>query len=323
VFTSPFTFFATAEVIALLGATPVFVDIDPATFNLDPGKLESAIQAVLENDSSLHPLPVYNRTPTPDCRQPAARLRPLTPRAVIPVDLFGLPADYDRINSLAEHHGLRVIEDAAQSLGATYHGRQAGSLGHIGCTSFFPAKPLGGYGDGGAVFTDDDALARELHSIRVHGMGNDKYDNARIGINGRLDTLQAAVLLAKLERFPWEIERRQQAAEWYTEHVQAVLKTPAVPRSRTSVWAQYALLAQDSEHRRALQEGLQAQRIPSAIYYPKPLHVQSAFAPLGYQPGDMPVSEDCAARIFSVPLHPYLTEAEQHKVVQCLQAGRP
>lgn len=312
VFTSPFTFFATAEVIALLGATPVFVDIDPITFNLDPDKLESAVQGVLKSDASLYPLPQ---------NQNSSRPQQLRAKAVIPVDLFGLPSDYDRINTIAGQHALWVIEDAAQSLGATYHGRQAGSLGHIGCTSFFPAKPLGGYGDGGAVFTDDQSLARDLQSIRVHGTGSDKYDNARIGINGRMDTLQAAVLLAKLDIFPQEIKRRQEAAERYSKLLKAGLQTPCVPPGLSSVWAQYALLARSGEHRQKLQQALQARNIPSAIYYPKPLHVQSAFTPLGYRPGDMPVSEDCAERIFSVPMHPYLREEEQNTVLECLREG--
>jgi len=204
IFTTPFTFIATAEVISLLGATPVFVDIDPVTFNIDPAKLALAIQAVKANNPSLHPLPL-----TPNAL-------PLTPRGVIPVDLFGLPADYDAINAIASDHGLFVIEDAAQSFGAVYKGKRAGALADVACTSFFPAKPLGCYGDGGMCFTDNDELAAALDSIRVHGKGSHKYDNARIGINGRLDTLQAAILLAKFDIFPEEVQLRQNVANRYT-----------------------------------------------------------------------------------------------------------
>ncbi|MCG6912034.1 MAG: DegT/DnrJ/EryC1/StrS aminotransferase family protein, partial [Deltaproteobacteria bacterium] len=204
IFTTPFTFIATAEVIRLLGATPVFVDIDPDTFNIDAEKLEQAIAAVNANDSSIHPLP-------------ASAGEALKPRGIIPVDLFGLPADYDRINAVAETHGLFVIEDAAQAFGAEYKGRKACSLAEIGCTSFFPAKPLGCYGDGGMCFTNDDALAERMNSVKIHGQGRDKYENARIGINGRLDSMQAAVLNAKFDIFPEEVELRDQAAKAYNQ----------------------------------------------------------------------------------------------------------
>ena len=306
VFTSPFTFIATAEVISLLGATPVFVDIDPATYNVDPVKLEFAIQAVKKNDRGLFSRPGDI---------------PLRPRAIIPVDLFGLPADYEAINRLGEAHGLVVIEDAAQSLGASYQNRRAGGLADMGCTSFFPAKPLGGYGDGGAVFTDDDRLAQSLQSIRVHGKGEHKYDNARIGINGRLDTIQAAVLLAKFDVFPWEIERRQEVAQRYSEMLSPLssdLRLPVIPENSRSAWAQYSLLAKNADHRQSLQDRLKDHGIPSVIYYPKPLHLQSAFASLGYRQGDMPVSEESAQRIFSLPMHPYLKLEEQEAICACL-----
>lgn len=306
VFTSPFTFIATAEVISLLGATPVFVDIDPATYNVDPVKLEFAIQAVKKNDRGLFSRPGDI---------------PLRPRAIIPVDLFGLPADYEAINRLGEAHGLVVIEDAAQSLGASYQNRRAGGLADMGCTSFFPAKPLGGYGDGGAVFTDDDRLAQSLQSIRVHGKGEHKYDNARIGINGRLDTIQAAVLLAKFDVFPWEIERRQEVAQRYSEMLSPLssdLRLPMIPENSRSAWAQYSLLAKNADHRQSLQDRLKDHGIPSVIYYPKPLHLQSAFASLGYRQGDMPVSEESAQRIFSLPMHPYLKLEEQEAICACL-----
>ena len=308
VFTTPFTFIATAEVISLLGATPVFVDIDPKTFNIDPDKLDQAIRALKSSDPSIYPLPMtYNRSP-------------LTCRGIIPVDLFGLPADYERINTIAQENGLFVIEDAAQSFGAESNGKKACSLADIACTSFFPAKPLGCYGDGGMCFTDDDNLAQVMRSLRVHGQGSNKYDNVRIGVNGRLDTLQAAILLAKFEIFPEEIELRQQVAQRYTELLTpcAKLSAPSVPMGYKSAWAQYSLLARDEKHRTELQAKLKDAGIPTAIYYPKPLHLQEAFSGLGYKQGDFPVSEDCASRIFSLPMHPYLKTEDQDKVVKTL-----
>lgn len=293
IFTSPFTFVATAEVIALIGATPVFVDIDPKTYNIDPAMLDQEIQK-LKGDK-------------------ASRLRP---RGVIPVDLFGLPADYDAIEKIAHAHGLFVIEDAAQSFGGVYKGRKACSFGNIACTSFFPAKPLGCYGDGGMCFTNDDALALVLDSIRVHGQGADKYDNARIGINGRMDTLQAAILHAKFDIFPEEIELRQSVAARYTALLtpDVSLRTPCIPEGSKSAWAQYSILAKTGADRTALMERLKTAGIPTAIYYPRPLHLQRAFAGLGYKPGAFPRSEDAADRIFSLPMHPYLTEADQKYV---------
>lgn len=313
IFTTPFTFIATAEVISLLGATPVFVDIDPVTFNLDPGRLKLAIQALKAGDPAIHPLP-YGR------KMGSRELAALRPRGIIPVDLFGLPADYDRLQTIAADHDLFVIEDAAQSFGAAYRGRKAGSLGHIACTSFFPAKPLGGYGEGGMCFTEDDRLQEMMRSLRVHGQGQSQYDHDRIGMNGRLDSLQAAVLLAKFGIFPEEVELRQQVARRYTDQLASCprLRTPAVPAGCLSVWAQYSLLAENGEHRAALQQKLKDAGIPTAIYYPKPLHVQTAFTALGYQAGDFPVSEDCASRIFSLPMHPYLQAAEQEEIAALL-----
>ncbi|RLC28919.1 MAG: aminotransferase, partial [Deltaproteobacteria bacterium] len=238
VFTTPFTFIATAEVIRLLGATPVFVDIDPGTFNLDPGKLASAIEAVRKNDPAIYPLP--------------QQTGPLSPKAVMPVDLFGLPADYDPIMALAEAHGLKVLSDSAQGFGSVYKERKSGTLGHATATSFFPAKPLGAYGDGGAIFTDDEDLAARLESIRVHGKGTDKYDNIRIGLNARLDTLQAAILLAKMEIYPREVQLRQEVAKRYTDLLStqsSALSTPFVPEGMKSAWAQYSLLARDQDLR--------------------------------------------------------------------------
>jgi dTDP-4-amino-4,6-dideoxygalactose transaminase len=224
------------------------------------------------------------------------------------VDIFGLPADYAPIQSLADKHGLFVLEDAAQSFGGLYHGKRCGAMGHVGATSFFPAKPLGCYGDGGAVFTDDDELAALMRSLLFHGKGGHRYDNDRIGINGRLDTLQAAVLLPKLTIFPGELDARQRVAERYTELLAPVpgLTLQAIPEGCRSAWAQFSFL---HERRDAIQEALHAAGFPTAIYYPKPLHMQKAFAHLGYRPEDMPVSMDLSRRILSVPMHPYLDDA--------------
>ena len=311
VFTTPFTFIATAEVISLLGATPVFVDIDPKTFNIDPAKLALAIKALKSNDPSIYPLPnIEHRTLNIE----------LTPKGVIPVDLFGLPADYDAIDKIAKENNMFVIEDAAQSFGAKYQDKMACAFGNIACTSFFPAKPLGCYGDGGMCFTDDATLAAALDSIRVHGKGSHKYDNARIGINGRLDTLQAAILLAKFAIFPEEVELRQTVARRYSDLLSDCPSpiAPYLPRDARSAWAQYSLLARDEAHRTTLMEKLKAAGIPTAIYYPKPLHLQTAFAPLGYTPGAFPVSEDAASRIFSLPMHPYLQESDQNLIINAL-----
>ncbi|MDB4442202.1 DegT/DnrJ/EryC1/StrS family aminotransferase [bacterium] len=311
VFTSPFTFIATAEVITLLGATPVYVDINPETFNIDPAKLDQAVSALKANDSNLHPLPITDN-PSPNINNPL----PLTLKAVIGVDIFGLPAEYEHIDAVAREHDLLVIEDAAQSFGAELNGTKAGSFGNIACTSFFPAKPLGCYGDGGMCFTDDDELANIMESVRVHGKGDHKFDNVRIGINGRLDSLQAAILLAKFDIFPEEIELRQQVANRYATLLGAdpQIKVPSIPPGATSAWAQYSILATNENQRTQLQNNLKEDGIPTAIYYPQPLHLQSAFSSLGYQKGDFPISEDCARRIFSLPMHPYLTEEEQQKI---------
>jgi dTDP-4-amino-4,6-dideoxygalactose transaminase len=243
----------------------------------------------------------------------------LRPRAVIPVDLFGLPADYDAIDAIAARCGLAVIEDAAQSFGGEYKGRKACAFGRIACTSFFPAKPLGGYGDGGMCFTDDDRLDGILRSIRVHGQGSDKYENVRIGINGRLDTLQAAVLLAKFEIFPEEIALRQEAAGRYGELLAGLVETPRIPENCLSAWAQYSVLARDAAERASFVARLKEAGIPTAIYYPKPLHRQTAFAGLGYREGTFPVSEDCAERIFSLPMHPCLAPGDQRRIAECLR----
>jgi dTDP-4-amino-4,6-dideoxygalactose transaminase len=297
VFTTPFTFVATAEVIALLGAVPVFVDIDPETYNIDAAALERAITDLVGGAKNLRA------------------------RAILPVDLFGLPADYDRINAVAKNHDLDVVEDAAQSFGGDYNGRKAGCLAEIGCTSFFPAKPLGCYGDGGALFTDDESLAQVFQSIRVHGQGQDRYENIRLGITGRMDTLQAAILQVKLRIFPAELEARQRVANTYASAIQKAglpLVAPQVPQGYVSAWAQYSLLAENSTHRQLVMDKLKAAGIPTAIYYPRPLHLQKAFAGLGYREGDFPICEGIAKRIFSVPMHPYLTDDTIETIVSAM-----
>ncbi|THB70528.1 MAG: aminotransferase DegT, partial [Desulfovibrio sp.] len=241
----------------------------------------------------------------------------VTPRGIIGVDIFGLPADYDRIQDIADRENMFVVGDAAQSFGGEWKGRKAGSLGNVGCTSFFPAKPLGCFGDGGAVFTDDTELAGIMESIRVHGKGTDKYDNVRVGLNARLDTLQAAVLLSKLAIFPKELDLRDEVADRYDELLAPLapkITTPARVAATRSAWAQYSLLAESGDMRAACQAALKDAGAPTAIYYPKPLHLQTAFKYLGYEPGHMEVSEDAATRIFSLPMHPYL-KAEQAEMV--------
>jgi dTDP-4-amino-4,6-dideoxygalactose transaminase len=307
VFVPTFTFVATAEVVALVGATPIFVDIDPLSFNLNPDALERAVQAVLSKDDASHVLPRNGMT--------------LRPRGIIPVDLFGQPADYARINAIAARHGLFVIEDAAQSFGGASAGERTGKLAQVACASFFPAKPLGCAGDGGALFTDDATQAELFRSVRVHGQGSDRYENVRLGLTGRLDSLQAAVLLAKLDIFVDELTARDRIAARYSQSISARglgLATPYVAAGMTSAWAQYSILARDSAHRTACRESLKAAGIPSMIYYPKPLHLQPVFSGLGYRAGDFPVAEDCAARILSLPMHPYLEAASQDRVVSAL-----
>lgn len=297
VFTSPFTFIATAEVISILGATPIFVDIDPESFNIDPGKLEETIESVKKNSD-------------------------LRAKAIIPVDLYGLPADYTMINRIAKVNNLTVIGDAAQSFGAEYNGEKACLLPDISCTSFFPAKPLGCYGDGGMCLTDNDDLAEAMRSLRLHGKGTHKYDNTRIGFNGRLDTMQAAVLMAKFSIFPEELELRQTVAANYSVLIAnkagADIRTPIVQKEYKSAWAQYSVLAPSETHRKVFQENLQKNDIPSIIYYPKPLHLQTAFSYLGYKEGDFPISEEMSARVFSLPMYPYLKTDQQEFIVNSL-----
>ncbi len=291
VFTTPFTFIATAEVIRLLGATPVFADIDDKTFNLDPEKLEQVIVKTIEEGK-------------------------LVPKGIIPVDLFGQTADYDKIDKIAKKYDLFVLEDAAQSFGASYNQKKACSLGDIAATSFFPAKPLGAYGDGGMVFTNNDLLLEKVESIRIHGKGSDKYDNIRVGVNGRLDTIQAAILLAKFEIFDDEIKKRQEIAENYSNLLGKIVKTPEVKEGNVSAWAQYAML---STKRDELLKALKKNGIPSAIYYPIPLHLQKAFKSLGYRKGEFPVSEKSADEVFSIPFHPYLKYEDQEQIAEILK----
>ena len=280
VFTTPFTFFATVETIALVGATPVFADIDEGTYNIDPAKLEAAILKV-------------------------EREGKLKPKAIIPVDLFGLTADYKAIKPLAEAHGLAIIEDACQAFGAVDpSGKRAPSLGTIGCTSFFPAKPLGCYGDGGAVFTDDDDLYDKMYSILVHGRSaEDRYNNVRLGLNARCDTIQAAVLLAKLKLFPGEVEMRQVVADRYRAGLKGSVSVQTIPEGCVSVYAQFC---PRSPKFAEIQAALKAADVPTARYYPIPMHLLGATEYLGYRKGDMPVAEACAADIFALPMHPYL-----------------
>ncbi len=285
---------ATAEAIALVGATPVFVDIDEHSYNLDPRRLRDALDQL---DKALEP------------------------KAIIAVDLFGLPADYDRIHEFADAQGLLVIEDAAQSFGARLNGKPSGSLAPVACTSFFPAKPLGCFGDGGAIFTDDDRLANLCRSIRVHGQGKDRYEHVRIGLTGRLDTIQAAVLLEKLKIFDDELDRRQRIAVAYSDAINRAglnLVTSWVPDGAQSAWAQYSLLAPSSADRQKYRDRLQAAGVPTTIYYPISLHLQPAFAHLGYGQGHFPVSESVSERIFSLPMHPYLEDETVQQIVRAM-----
>lgn len=299
IFTTTFTFIATAEVICLLGATPIFVDIDQRTFNIDPGQLQKAVRDTQNGKNAAPGIPKNVR-----------------PRGIIAVDIFGLPSDYDAISQIASEHGLFVVGDAAQSFGGMYKDRRVCSLAEISTTSFFPAKPLGCYGDGGAIMTDNEALAERMRSLRVHGKGADKYDNVRIGINGRLDTLQAAILLAKLEVFDEEIASRQTVARRYSEGIGDVVVVPHVPQACRSAWAQYSVL---STRRATLTAKLKEVGVPTAVYYPKPLHLQKAFSFLGYAEGIFPVAERVSDQIFSLPMHPYLEERDQDRIITTIR----
>ncbi len=286
-----FTFCATAEVAALVGATPVFVDVDAATFNIDAKGIAGAVET--------------------------AKAAGLTPKAVIPVDLFGLSADHAAVAAAAKAGGLFILDDAAQGFGATFNNRRLGTFGHATATSFFPAKPLGCYGDGGAVMTDDDAMADVLRSLRMHGHGKDKYDNIRIGLASRLDTVQAAILIEKLKIFPDEIEARNRIAHRYSEALAGLAITPTEPAGSTSVWAQYTLRI-DGGRRDALAASLKAEGIPTAIYYPIPLHLQQAYKHFPVGKGGVAVSTRLAAEVISLPMHPYLDTATQDRIIDAI-----
>ena len=290
VFVPSFTFFASAEVIAMQGATPVFVDVDPETFNIDIRDLLYKIEHTIKAGE-------------------------LKPRAIIAVDLFGLPADFKIIRAIADRFGLYVLEDAAQGFGGRIGDQKACSFGDISTTSFFPAKPVGCYGDGGAVFTDNDEWAAMIESYHIHGKGSDRYDNVRIGMNSRLDSVQAAILLVKLKAFKaYELEDVNKVAARYTEKLGGVVKTPVVPKGFYSSWAQYTIQVADKETRVKLQEALKAKDIPTAIYYPIPMHRQTAFSYLDPKTNQCPVSDHLADTVLSLPIHPYLTEEDQDTI---------
>ena len=286
-----FTFCATAEVAALVGATPVFVDVDEATFNIDAKGIAGAIEV--------------------------AKGLGLKPKAVIPVDLFGLAADHAAVAAAAEAEGLFVLDDAAQGFGATFNNRRLGSFGHATATSFFPAKPLGCYGDGGAVMTDDTDMADIMRSLRMHGHGSDRYDNIRIGLASRLDTIQAAILIEKLKIFPDEIEARDRVARRYAEGLAGIAVTPTGPAGVTSVWAQYTLRVAGGR-RDALAASLKAEGIPTAIYYPIPLHLQQAYKHYPVGKGGVAISARLAGEVISLPMHAYLDAPTQDRIIDAI-----
>jgi len=290
-----FTFCATGEAVALTGATPVFVDVDAATYNMDAASLRRGIAT--------------------------AKQRGLKPRAVVPVDLFGQSADHDAIAEVAQAEGLFVLDDAAQGFGASYKGRRIGSLGLATATSFFPTKPLGCFGDGGAIFTDDDKLAETLRSIRVHGQGSDKYDNVRLGLTGRLDTMQAAVLIEKLKIFEDEIAARNRVAERYARGLGNVVTVPRLASGCTSIWAQYTIRLPKGTDRDGFAAALKAQGIPTMVYYTKSMHQQTAYKAFPVADGGLPVSEQLSDDVISLPIHAYLDEAAQDRVIAAVRGA--
>ncbi len=299
VFTSDFTYFASAGSISIVGATPVLVDIDPKTFNMSPEALERQIQKIIYDGK-------------------------LTPKAIIPVDLFGLPADYIRILPIAENYSLKILEDAAQGFGGEINGKLACSFGDVSATSFFPAKPLGCYGDGGAIFTDDVAISERLRSLRANGRSlDDKYDNREVGFNSRLDTLQAAILLPKFRAFAdHEIADVNRAAAWYTERLMDKVVTPYVPDGFLSSWAQYTILLKSSEERELVRKALKQHDIPSMVYYPRGIHQQGAYSKMELRDTDYPNTIAATKRVLSLPMHPYLTESDvdyiTNIIIQCM-----
>lgn len=289
-----FTFAATAEVVALVGATPVFVDSATDTFNMDIASLERTLEHV--------------------------EGRGIEPKVIMPVDLFGLPADYAKIQDIADARGLTVVCDSAQGFGGTIEGRMTGTFGKVTTTSFFPAKPLGCYGDGGAVFTDDDELAAVIRSLRVHGKGDHKYDNVRVGLNSRLDTLQAAILSVKLSVYAEEIAARDAVAQRYAAGLTQRVSIPRLPEGYGSVWAQYTVILPDDIDRDALQDRLKDRGVPTAVYYGKPLHLQTAYAGNPGDPDGLSTCERLGDRVLSLPMHPYLDESAQDRIVSAFNA---
>lgn len=286
VYVPDFTFFASAEVVSLEGATPVFVDVDTDTFNMDVDSLNEAIERTLKAGK-------------------------LTPKVIITVDLFGLPANYPAIRQIADKYNLLILEDGAQGFGGAIYGKKACSFGDISTTSFFPAKPLGCYGDGGAVFTDNDEWAVILNSLRVHGKGSFKYDNVRIGVNSRLDTLQAAILKVKLDAFKkYEVEDINKAATLYTQNLKDVVKTPLIPEGFYSSWAQYTITLNSREQRDGLQNFLKEHKVPTMVYYPKPMHAQTAYQGADFEEGSCVVTQQLCDTVLSLPIHPYITDEE-------------
>ncbi len=293
VITTPFTYVATAEVISLVGATPIFCDIYNRTFNMDPEGLKKAYNLAISKN--------------------------LKPKAIMPVDLFGLPARYRLIEKFAKDNDLKVIEDAAQGFGGNINEKNAGSFGDVAGTSFFPAKPLGCYGDGGAIFTSDDELAYKMKSIRIHGGGKDKYENNRIGINGRLDSLQAAVLLEKIEIFDKELKSRNNAAEYYTQNINKKCIPPLIPDKYYSSWAQFSIILPEDKKRDEIINTLRANGIPSMVYYKIPLHLQKGYSKYGNKIGDFIISENVSKKILSLPMHPYLSLDDQDRILNAIE----
>jgi dTDP-4-amino-4,6-dideoxygalactose transaminase len=295
VFVPDFTFFSTGEIVSFRGATPIFVDVNRDTFNIDTIKLEKTLNKVLEEGK-------------------------LTPKVIIPVDLFGLPADHIEIERIAKKYNLKVLEDAAQGFGGSINGKKACSFGDAATTSFFPAKPLGCYGDGGAIFTNDDKLAELLNSYKVHGKGNNKYDNVRIGVNSRLDSIQAAVLNVKLKAFiNHELEDVNRVYRLYTEKLKGIVETPVIPDGYISSFAQYTIKLKSKEKRDSLQVQLKEKGIPSMIYYVKPMHRQEAFNELGYVDNTFDVTNELCDTVLSLPMHPYLTKDDIEIITELIK----
>ncbi|MEQ9449208.1 MAG: DegT/DnrJ/EryC1/StrS family aminotransferase, partial [Rhodospirillaceae bacterium] len=292
VFVPSFTFTATAEVAVLLGATPVFVDVLRDTYNMDPVSLENAVGV--------------------------AKKTGLKPACVIPVDLFGQPVDFDPIQAIADAHGLWILDDAAQSYGATYKGRRLGTCADITATSFYPSKPLGCYGDGGAVFTDNEEIAQRIAQVRIHGQGRDRNENVRVGLTARFDALQAAILLEKLTIFDEECAMRCAVAERYSENLKDVVATPIVKDDRTSVWAQYTIA---TPRRDRIVAALQSQDIPTALFYPRPIHTQVPYRGFPTTSGGLPVTEDLSKTVVSLPMHPYLAPDVQDRIISAVRAA--